>query len=254
MRSIMKHFTLTASLILLCIQLPGQVKLYTKKAMLSDFTTSPTRMIVGGQSPLEMALRSEISSRWRVSPFEFRDGTEYQKLKTDNGNYLLSLKTDGGVVFIFLEKGGKADNADRKKIPFEVTRLPIATENGLSGDETIFLSAFLDIIQEQAIAAADSDISAYSGLISCNLKKMNGKTVILNKERATEAFLAGASDILVPVIVLSSDSKTCYRMLVDANTHELFHYAKGRIKDNTPSGFTAAELKSFQKRHAELVE
>ena len=59
------------------------------------------------------------------------------------------------------EKGGKPDETDQLKKPFEVLRMPIASVDDPTGRELVFMGAFLDIIQRFTEEAMTSDRVAY---------------------------------------------------------------------------------------------
>ena len=51
----------------------GQGKIYTRKMRLADFPTKTTKIVLEGNSFLELTLREEIAVHWRISPFDFCD-------------------------------------------------------------------------------------------------------------------------------------------------------------------------------------
>lgn len=231
----------------------GQAKVYTKRVLLEDFPTSTVKVVLSSESPLELAVKGEISSRWRVSPFEFCTVQEYEKLKTDNSFYFLRLVTMDGVAFLSLDKGGKEEDPDRAKRPLDVVMLPISLDGMMTGDEAIYMGAFLDIIQDFTLDAMKSDRVGYAGLSGYNLQSLQGKTIYLDGAMANEAFGKEEENAVVPVLIVPVNGSTYYKMLISADTHELCYFAKGKVKEKTKEGFTKAELKMFESRRANIV-
>lgn len=232
----------------------AQAKIYTKKAKLDDFPLKIMKVVVDGESPLALDLKNEVSSRWRLSPFEFCTSSDLAKLKEDNSLYFLRLVTDDGIAFLLLEKGGREDDANRLKRPFEVVRIPV----GSAGTSFSFgipnLDVFLDIIQMFVQDARVSDKYGYLGLEAYNTAKIAGRRIALGAN-PDNLFAEAAADVLVPVIFKPEpEGSWCYKMLVDSGSHELFYFSKARYKGESDAGFTPMELKSFELRHAVLPE
>ena len=232
----------------------GQANLYTKKMLLEDFTNCTTKIILSGDSPLELAVKGEVASRWHLSPYEFSTVEEYNKLVTNNSFYFLRLVAEDGVAFLQLSKGGKEDDADRKKRPLEVVRLPISLDGMMTGDEAIYMGAYLDIIQNFTEQAMESDRVAYAGLSNYNLKSLQGKTVYLNDMKANEAFQSEEAGAVVPVLIVPVNGATYYKMLIAADTHELLYFSSGKINKNRQGEFSKAEISQLTRRHAVVVE
>ena len=148
-----------AAILLLALPLSSgaQGKFYTRKVRLADFTTVVTKVVLGGQSLLDITLKDEISGRWRISPYEYCSVQEYEKLKDNPSLYFLRLVRDEGVAFLCLEKGGREDDADVLKRGFEVVRIAISSESSPSGREFAFMGAFVDIMQTYVEDAMISD-------------------------------------------------------------------------------------------------
>lgn len=231
----------------------GQAKVYTKKMLLEDFPTKTVKVVLGGSSPLEMTLQNEIASRWRISPYEFCSLEEYDKLKTDNKFYFLRLVAEEGIAFLDLAKGGVETNADRFLRPIQVVRIPIAATGDLSGDEIIYMGAFVDVLQKFTEEAIVSDRMGYAGLRNYNLKKLQGKNVFVNPEDALEKYQSNEMNALISINISPVEytlKGKSYHMLISADTHEMFYYNEIKFKgpkDATPSDI---EIKSFENRHA----
>lgn len=231
----------------------GQAKVYTKKMLLEDFPTRTVKVVLGGSSHLEMTVRNEIASKWRISPYEFCSVEEYEKLKADNTFYFLRLVTVEGVAFLDLSKGGVEDNPDRLRRPVQVVRIPIAAAGDLTGDEIVYMGAFVDVIQKFTEEAIVSDRMGYAGLRNYNLKKLTGKNVFINPDEAREKYQASEMNALISINITPAEyslKTKSYHMLISADTHEMYYYNEVKYKGPKDSKPSDIELKSFENRHA----
>ena len=187
--------------------------------------------------------------------YEFCSPEEYTSLRTSNDHYFLNLAHDEGIAFLILSKGGKDDEKESLKKPFEVVRVPIANYEDPSGRELVLMGAFLDIIQAFVEEAMVSDRTAYSGLSAANGSQLRGKVLYLDPDRADEACLQQEPDALVGITIAPTQisfNTVCYKMLIAADTHELSYYDKARYKGPLDGRFTDAEIKRFERRGAEI--
>lgn len=231
----------------------GQAQIYTRKAKMVDFMTKTTKVVLSSESPLENALRDEVSSRWRVSPYEFCSIGEYDKLEKSSNHYFLRFISEEGVMFLALSKGGDKDSRTGFDKPFEVIRVPVAPEGIISGRELIFIGAFVDIVQNFAEKSMESDRVAYSGLGMNNITSLKGKRILLDESEADDALRYEESGAIVPVIVISSNEDICYKMLLCTDSHEIVYFTKSKGKAVKSGTFSNIELNSFKKRNAEII-
>lgn len=230
----------------------AQGKIYTRKVLLSDFTSTTLKVVADPTSLISSVMQTELASCWRISPYEFCTPKDYDKLQGDNGYYFLNLVEDEGVCFIRLSKGGWENDPNTLKRPFEVIRVPVASATDPNGRELLFMDAFLDIIQDFVEQAMQSDRVAYAGLETCNGKRLTGKRVYVNSELVEEHYSEGTPDALVGISIVPSTlglKSRCYKMLIDAQTHELFYYSDKKYKDSSEEEFSKAEIKSFDRRN-----
>ena len=252
----LKHLFLALLLLLCGLTASGQGKVYTRKVRLEDFPTRTTKVVLEGNSFLEMALREEIAVHWRISPYEFCSQEEYARLRISNNYYFLSLAREEGIAFLILAKGGKEDEKESLKKPVEVVRIPIASVDDPSGRELMFMGAFLDILQGFVEEAMVSDKTAYLGLSAVNADKLTGKKIYLDPDTADEIYPLREKNALLGIIIAPgqiSFRSACYKMLISADTHELFYFEKTRYKGPNDARFTDAETKRFDRRGAILV-
>ena len=245
-----------AAIVLLPSLAWGQAKVYTKKARMADFPTATTKVVLSGESLLDLAFRDVVVSRWNVSPYEFCTPDEYRALKTSNSYYFLSLALDEGVMFMVLEKGGAEGEQNMLKIPFEVVRVPVAAQGAVTGLEFGFLGAFLDIVQQFAMESLNSDRVGYTGIGTYNGKDLRGMKIILDLDRAGSALEDAEPNTLAAIIIapLEVSFKTwCYKMLINTETHELYYYTRARFNGPSDAKFSDKEIKQFDKRHATII-
>ena len=91
----------------------AQAQINTKKVKIGDFTQKTTKVVLNGNPFMDGALKEEVSARWRVSPFEFCTLEEFDKIKTSEDYYFLTMvkgqfrkEEEPGIQFIILVKEG----------------------------------------------------------------------------------------------------------------------------------------------------
>ena len=156
----------------------------------------------------------------------------------------------------------------------EVVSLPFASAEYPSGRELIFLPAFLDIIQNHTLEAMENDFNAYGGLsntaqklgkagnmdiviseddlnslVSKEMIDSEGMTVT-DEDDADSYMLDEVSGTLVSYVVAPSKpvkGSFCYKMLIDAQTHELYYYRKHKISPKAGVGFLPEDIERINK-------
>ena len=256
MRIRLHHLFLTAVLLFTALPVPAQLKLYTRKLRLADFPSCTTKVVLDGDSFLELTLREAVTGHWRISPYEFSTPQESIALQDSSRLYFLFLTRDEGLDWLTLTKGGKLDEKESFRQPFDVVRLPIASTGNPSGRELDLMGAFLDIIQAFVQQAMDSDKTAYGGLSADTRTRLRGKTVLLAPDAADAAFLAREKDRAVPFCVAPASPEEgyfCYKMLISADTHELLFYKKYRYRTPDDARFSEDDVRRFRRLGATVV-
>ncbi len=251
----MKKIALIVLLAVLPVIAWGQGRVYTKKARMEDFPNRTTKVVVSGESLLALTLREEIISRWRISPFEFCTPEEYATLKDNSNFYFINLVVDEGVAFLSLARGGQ-ESSDMLHRPFEVVRIPFAADGASTGQEFSFLGAIIDVMQHFTEDAMSSDIIGYASLSSYSEGNLKDKTVYLSPVDADNAMTAGTPDAVCGLIVTPvtmTKKSMSYRMLISADTHELYYFDQQHFKQAGDRYFSEAEAKSFEKRNGTVV-
>lgn len=271
-RTLNKRAALTALLLLLLtVGAAGQARINTKRVRLSDFTTLTTKVVTGGNPMLDATLQEAVSSRWTISPYEFCSPEEFATLRERSDCYLLMLNRADGVISLTLFKGGKENTPNHIGETFDVAELPVCSAGWLSsGREFALLPALIDILQDYVRSAMISDKVGYGGIgaISLGLGRAATKRVIfdpedlaaiddsilsrclgediVSTEDADSFFVEGAYNTLVGFTVAPSSPSNgdwCTKMLIDADTHELYWFSRHRISERKPAGFLARDLK-----------
>ena len=261
----------------------GQAKINTKKLKIADLATRTTKVVLGAGDIVASALRDEVSARWRISPYEFCTVEEYNALKESSDYYFLLIarseeKKYRGLLTLTLMKGGKPKAEDPQKRPVEVASLPISSAGFPSGREVVFLPALLDILQDYVTKAMRSDGAGYTGfdIYARQVRKTGIKRiffseddlvpdmdeafkrqyfdedmVIMSEAEADKAFQDGTYNTLVSYVVAPfdpQDGSWCYKMLIDAGTHELLYFRHHRISVRKWAGFLPEDIKTIFAR------
>ena len=270
--------------LIISIGLFAQAQITTKKLKLEDFPEKTTKIVLGGNIFFDGFLKSEIRSSWRVSPYEFCDLEDFESLKSNANYYFLLLvnqqskKEDNpGLNALTLVKGGAGSDKGLEKM-LEVVSIPIMSAIEANGRENIFLGAFINIIQNHALASIENDYSGYLGLSvnNNNLTKTGNYKIyiadsdlamdlseaeiqsfkesgimIVSDEKAIEVYESRAANTLVSFSVYptkESIGSECYKMLIDCETSELFYYRTHKISKKNKGGFLLEDLRKISRR------
>lgn len=265
--------------VLMPIFASGQAQINTKKVKIADFTEKTTKVVLTGNMFYDGSLQDEIVAGWKVSPYEFCTLDEFEQIKGSEEYYFL-LTTKGqfkresepGLMFLTLVKGGKKAEGGIDDM-LEIVSLPTASAEDPSGRETIFLPAFLNIIQNYAVESTEKDVSAYIGLsnYSLNLAQTKGmavvfseddlsseitdqmkeecfdeKMVITDEDSSDRNMYENQERVAVSYLAVPTEAAVgsyCYKMLIDNQTHKLYYFKKHRITKKTGAGFLAEDIR-----------
>lgn len=257
----------------------AQAQIVTKDAKIEDFQEKTTKIVLTGNEFFDSALSEEIRTRWNISPYEFCTLEDFNSLQGSSDYYFLMCvksrfkkEPEPGIQMLTLIKGGeKADKGLGKML--ELVSIPLCSAKYPSGREMIFLPALIDIMQEQVIHVLSSSISAYSSLseASGNMFDARDMSIVFSEDDLSDevseemlsqyfhdgVFLSdesGADDIMlgnmentlvsytVAPFEPTAGSSFCYKMLIDAGTHELYYFKKHRITKKAGAGFLPEDL------------
>lgn len=275
----MKRILLLMIMTAMPLIMSAQAQIVTKDAKIEDFQEKTTKIVLTGNEFFDSALSEEIRTRWNISPYEFCTLEDFNSLKGSSDYYFLMCvksrfkkEPEPGIQMLTLIKGGeKADKGLGKML--ELVSIPLCSAKYPSGREMIFLPALIDIMQEQVIHVLSSSISAYSSLseASGNMSDARDMSIVFSEDDLSDevseemlsqyfhdgVFLSdesGADDIMlgnmentlvsytVAPFEPTAGSSFCYKMLIDAGTHELYYFKKHRITKKAGAGFLPEDL------------
>ena len=276
----MKKLIILITALIMPLMAGAQAQITTKKVKIEDFTQKVTKVVLNGNPFYDTSFKDEVAARWRISPYEFCTLEEFEGLKGNDSYYFLILtqgqfrkETAPGLQFISLVKGGQgADKGIGDML--EVVSLPFASAEYPSGRELIFLPAFLDIIQNHTLEAMENDFNAYGGLsntaqklgkagnmdiviseddlnslVSKEMTDSEGMTVT-DEDDADSYMLDEVPGTLVSYVGAPSEpvkGSFCYKMLIDAQTHEPYYYRKHKISPKAGVGFLPEDIERINK-------
>lgn len=261
----------------------AQAQIDTKKVKISDFTQKVTKVVLTGSALYDGVLQDEVAARWRISPYEYCTLDEFNSLKgSDKYYFLITTKgqfkkeAEPSLQFLTLVKGGRNASKGIDEM-LEIVSMPISSADDPSGRELVFLPVFLTIIQEYTLDSMDRDYSAYLGLsnYTSNISKASEKNIVFSKndiapnvemgdcasfivtdeDSADEMIMNNAQNTLVSYVVAPAEpvnGSFCYKMLIDAQTYELYYYRKHRISAKSGAGFLPYDIRSINAALAGL--
>ena len=276
----MKKLIILFTALIMPLMAGAQAQITTKKVKIEDFTQKVTKVVLNGNPFYDTSFKDEVAARWRISPYEFCTLDEFEALKGNNAYYFLILtqgqfrkETSPGLQFISLVKGGQGAEKGIGDM-LEVVSLPFASAEYPSGRELIFLPAFLDIIQNHTLEAMENDFNAYGGLsntaqklgkagnmdiviseddlnsLASEIMTDNEGMIVTDEDDADSYMLDEVAGTLVSYVVAPSEpvkGSFCYKMLIDAQTHELYYYRKHKISPKAGVGFLPEDIERITK-------
>lgn len=250
MKKELRKYLLLLALVLIPCLMRGQGQVYTRKAKLEDFSARTTKIVLTGLPMFDIVLKEEVSSRWRISPYEFCTFKEYERYKNRNLYYFMRFAKDDDFMYLIISKGGLESSEDPLKVAFDVIKMPIAASDNPSGQELIYMPAFIDIVQDFMLGAIESDRVAYGGLKTvANKRSTRGKLIYLSEDKAAKAFEMAEEDALCGILLQPADTGRqtyCYKMLVGADDHMLYYWRKQRIFTQVDRSFNATDKINFK--------
>ena len=275
----MKKFLILIVSVLMPFMASAQGQINTKKMKIADFPQKVTKIVLPGNTFYDSAFQEDVSARWRVSPYEFCTLEEFENIKGNDLYYFLILtqgqfrkEKEPGLQFLTLVKGG-AGAAEGLNDMLEVATVPFSAADEPSGREITYLPALLDIIQNYAIASIEKDFTNMGGLsnFATSLSKTSGMNIVfadedlsseiseevianefdsamevLDVDEADEIAADGTSNTLVSYVIAPANpvaGSFCYKLLIDANNHELYYFRKHKIGKKLGCGFLAEDIK-----------
>lgn len=256
----------------------AQAQITTRKEKLSDFAGKTMKVVMSGNHFIDPVLRDAVNNTWSLSPFEFCTMDEFNSLKNNEEYYfMLPVKAKykkeavPGITMLTIVKG-KANAKDVNDL-VDVVSMPVCAADIPSGREAAMLPGLVDVMQgyiSKSIGTSFPGISSYVSPLgkSAGRKaavaeddiapdvdktfrdKMRSKGIdIIPGAEADSLFLEGGR-VLVSYVVTPGDphkGAICWKMLIDARTHELFYYKKHTVTSADNAGFLKGDLKKIAK-------
>lgn len=279
-KGMIKYVFVLLSVLMFCPDVSAQFKVYTRKNRLSDFPAKTTMVVLGENEILNITLRNEIKSRWRVSPFDFCYEDDMQEIKNNPSFYILYLKEEkNGIIFLNLEKCGDRKGVSSLESRMNVIKVPFCPKGFSSGREILYTSAMIDVMQRYMEKSIIHSQASYKNLEqSCtSLAKSRRKPIYIdsddlcenlkNKDRLpsvngitfTDSYIvdslltSNSSEALIGFCISSPSpggSSESYQVIVSADRHELLYYKKTKYKKKGDRGFTEKALAGIRTEHS----
>ena len=241
----------------------SQAQITTRKETLSDFATRTMKVVLPGTNFIDPILQEALNNTWSLSPFEFCSVDEFNSLKNNEEYYfMLPVKVkykkeeQPGIMMLTIVKG-KA-NAKTVNDMVEVVSMPVCAADFPSGREAAMLPGLVDIMQGYIAKSLHGNFSGIGSYVTPLSKSARRKAVIAKEDiapAADSAFrekiaLAGDSRTLVSYVITPTEphkGAVCWKILIDARTHELFYYKKHTVTGTENAGFLKGDLKKIAK-------
>lgn len=256
----------------------AQAQINTKKMKIGDFPEKVMKVVLTGNPMIDSVLQDEISSEWRISPYEFCTTDDFEANKTNPDFYFMLLsksqfkeEAEPGIEFLTVVKGGK-DAEKGIDAMLEACSFPVRSAQMPSGREFDFLPYIIDAMQGYIRKSMTDDRVGYAGLgkYASGLGGTAGKKVvfaegdvskdmpesvrnkalaagieIVDDDEADELLGTGDENCVVSYTVAPSDptfGSYCYKMLFGAGDHKLYYFKKQSVGRDGDCGFIASEF------------
>ena len=244
----LKYILVLASLLLpmLC---SGQISVFTKKQRIADFAAKTTKIVLTDNEAFDLCLKSEIASRWRISPYEFCSKAEYENNKTSSKYYFLhSEKKESGLTEMTLTRGGGRGGSSNLDSRLDVVSIPV---------DIRYMPIIIDIIQNYVEDAKVSETKGMLGLKSYNgnLRKVARKKIYYanrEDEYFTDSLIYNSAPCLVAFSITPdkpSPKAKVALFIASADTHELYYYKKRKFSVEADRNFSEKEQKDLEREH-----
>mgnify|MGYP004507128431 FL=1 len=275
----MKKFAIFITALMMSVNVFAQAQITTRKEKLSDFTTRTMKVVLSGNHFIDHVLREALNNTWSLSPFEFCSMDEFNALKNNEEYYFLlpvkvkyKKESAPGITMLTIVKGKTSAKTVNDMV--EVVSMPVCAADFPSGREAAMLPGLVDIMQGYVAKSLHGNFSGISSYVTPLGKSSGRKAVIAeddiapqvdsafrakmkrkgidieSDDEADSLFLAGDSKTLISYIVTPDEphkGAVCWKILIDARTHELFYYKKHTVTGEENSGFLKGDLKKIAK-------
>lgn len=249
-----------------------------------DLPARMTKVVIAGDNSMtDLIFKSAVEKSWNISPFEFCDYEEFDRIKTDTNYYFLMRldkmhrsENDPAMEFVCFLKGNEKASDDISAMP-ELIALPLFPENDNSDRIYSYLPAYMNIIQNYLQKIVDGRIYPFkNGAIQTGAFEKSRSTKVLFRKgdlayrpamqefermfrgRADEvpqddidkALTEGTPRTMVSLVVAPSEiygKAFCYKMIISADTYELLYWKRHRLTPKKGPGFLKSDLKHISR-------
>lgn len=260
-------------------------KVKSNREYYGDLPARMTKVVIAGDNSMtDLIFKNAVEESWNISPFEFCNYEEFDRIKTDTNYYFLMRldkmhrsENDPVMEFVCYLKGNEKAADNISAMP-ELISLPLFPADN-SGSDRIYsyLPAYMNIIQNYLQKIVDGRIyPSRSGFIQTGIFEKNRDTKVLFRKgdlvyrpamqefermfrgRAEEveqdvidqALKDGTPRTLVSLVVAPSEiygKAYCYKMIISADTYELLYWKRHRLSEKKGPGFLKSDLKRISK-------
>lgn len=197
-----------------------------------------------------------------------RNSSDYYFLITTSSQF--KKESEPGLDLLTLLKGGTGATINSM---MEVMFMPLASSEDPSGREYVFLPVLLDIIQAHTLKSMEKDLNGYVGLsgYSTNMERSNNMEIVFSEDDLNSAITTEFKDLnfdsdivvtdeddaddyilentpntLVSYVVAPTGANPgsyCYKMLINAETHEIYYFSRHKISKKFGVGFLPEDIK-----------
>lgn len=245
-----------------------------------DLPARVTKVVLAGDNSMaDLIFKNAIEKGWNISPFEFCDYEEFDRLKCDT-NYYFLLRVDvepkkAGVDMEFMTyiKGSEKAVDGIEKMP-ELISLPMFDKEDKTGRVFTYMPAYVNIMQNylqkivdgkiypelrRSIKTNDIEKAADRRILFCKEDLaydytvntpdiFSGHAEVVSYDVAENAIVNGMAGSLVSLVVSPSEpvkGAHCYKMLISTDTYELYYYQKHKITRKKGIGFIKRDIKKL---------
>ncbi|MBR5856147.1 MAG: hypothetical protein IKY70_02610 [Bacteroidales bacterium] len=267
--------------ILMAVPAISNAQVFSKKEDLKDLNSKTLMVVLENSSMINLTLKQAVEKEWELSKIAFCNLEEFEKIKTDSSYYFLvrvkgifKKEREPSIEFLSLLKGGEEARMGLDEM-YDVLSLPFQTIDDPDGYIIPYIDAYVNIIEAHVLRVQKHKIAATLGLgwYSNRLQELRNKTVLVNendlselitKEEANKILKDGGKVVEEDEIYDAIDNKKpktayticigpqveqqgsyCYKMVISADSHDIFYYRKQKVNSKNPKGFLPEDIKKI---------
>ena len=259
-------------------------KVDSGKEYYGDIPARITKVVVSGDNSMtDLLFKNSVEESWNISPYEFCSPEEFDRIKTDTNYYFLvrldkmHRKTDTPAMeFVCFLKGNEKADDNLSQMP-ELIALPLFPDNDDNDRVFTYLPAYMNIIQTYIQKIVDGKVypskhgeihlgtmsksrntailfnsadMAYHAPMQKFEQMFRGRANTVSQEEIDLAMKNAAPRTLVSLVVAPGSEEKgawCYKMIISADTYELYYFKKHKISPKKGPGFLKSDLKRISK-------